>query len=96
MKTALGILAAVLIFIAYRSLLRRTQRALGADPDTLVSIVQRHVWLQWYLVALMFVIAGVVYATTNGIVELSGVGKIGVLVGGGLLLVIPIFLARHR
>lgn len=96
MKSVAGILLIALAFVAYRSLLRRTQRAAGVDPDALISVVQRRAWLQWYLVILMLIIAALVYATTSGAIEMNDTRKIVILVGGVVLFAAPIFIAgRH-
>ncbi len=96
MSALLGLLVAAIAVVAYRWLLRRTQRAAGVDPDVLVSLVQRHQWLQWYLVVFMLSLAAVVYASTSGSVELTRTQQLALFIGGFVLLVLPLYIAKRH
>lgn len=96
MKAIALILLAVFVAIGYRALMRRTQQRMGVDPDAIVSTVQKHAWLQWYLVFAAFAIMVIIISVTRGDVDLSRGQEILLLVGGIAGLFVPIFIASRR
>jgi hypothetical protein len=96
MRAFWSLFVVAMAVVAYRWLLRRTQRTIGVDPDVLVSLVQRRPWLQWYLVVFLLLLAGVIYASTSGAVELTRTEQLALFIGGFVLLVVPLYIAKRH
>lgn len=96
MKTALTLILLVPCFVGAYKLYRRMMEIHGNDPDAIAELMQRHPWLQWYLVILGFAILGLICATTSGMIDPTPLQEFGMLIGGLVLLFGPIFIVGRR